>query len=178
MIIFLCSGLWHGAAWHYVVWGGLNGLFSVMEDLVKPLKRRLYSWLKIDASKRTYKIFQRICTFILIDFTWLFFRAPSFQSGVYILKSIIGGYKWEWLLIGGYSDMFGTTEVMMIILLSLILVCAHDWLKYKGRDITESIFKQQILFRWGIYWLLLMIIVYWGVYGTGYEQTQFIYFQF
>lgn len=178
MIIFLCSGLWHGAAWHYVIWGELNGLFSIIEDLTKPLKHRVNSWLKIDKSKYAYKILQRVWTFILVDFAWLFFRAPSFRSGIYILKSIVGGFRWEWLLIGGYSDMFGTTDIVIIIIVSLIIVLIHDWLKYKGKDVKESIFKQQILFRWCIYWLLLMIIIYWGVYGTGYEQTQFIYFQF
>ena len=36
-IVFFCSGLWHGAAWHYVVWGVLNGLLSILEDILRPL---------------------------------------------------------------------------------------------------------------------------------------------
>ncbi len=177
MIVFLCSGLWHGAAWHYVFWGGLNGLFSVIEDVFTPLKPKIYNKLKINNNQFCYKIFQRVITFLLVDITWIFFRV-SLRSGFLILKKILTEFNLAWFINIEYFDMFGTPEVMMIIIISLAMIFFIDALKYTGRNVSSILFKQQILFRWAIYWLLFLIIIYWGVYGEGYEQTQFIYFQF
>lgn len=177
MIVFLCSGLWHGAAWHFVFWGGLNGLLSIIEDIFLPFKLKTYHKLRISETGICYRVFQRIFTFILIDITWIFFRV-SLRSGFYILKQIITDFNLAWLLNIEYYNIFGTPRVMMIIIVSLVITLFIDTLRYLGKNVSTVIFKQQILFRWIIYWLLFMIIIYWGVYGEGYEQTQFIYFQF
>lgn len=177
MIIFLCSGLWHGAAWHYVFWGGLNGLFSVIEDVFMPFKLKVYNKLRINENMFCYKVFQRIVTFLLVDITWIFFRV-SLRSGFLILKKILTEFNLAWFINVEYTDIFGTPNVMMIIIVSLAIVLFTDALRYAGRNVSSIIFKQQIIFRWIIYWLLFMLILYWGVYGDGYEQTQFIYFQF
>lgn len=177
MIIFLCSGLWHGAAWHFVFWGGLNGFFSVVEDILTPLKQKVFSRLKISENQLGYKVFQRISTFLLIDMTWIFFRV-SLRSGFLILKKIFEDFRLEWFLNIEYSVLFDTPRVMMIIIFSLVIILFMDILKYTGRDAIALILKQQLLFRWFIYWFIFLFLIYWGIYGEGYEQTQFIYFQF
>lgn len=177
MIIYLCSGLWHGAAWHYVFWGGLNGFFSIVEDLLAPFKSKMYHTLKINENTFCYRTFQRITTFLLIDLTWIFFRV-SLGSGFLITKKIITEFRLEWFINFEFINMFGSVRIMLIILLSILLILLADVLKYLGKDIITLVLKQQTLFRWIIYWLLFVIILYWGMYGEGYEQTQFIYFQF
>lgn len=178
MIIFLCSGLWHGAGWKFVVWGGLNGFFCVIEDCLRPFKERIFSKLKINQGNISYKIFQRVTTFLLVDFTWIFFRAETFRSGLYILHKIIIEFKWEWILTAGYSCLFNSVNTLMVIALSLLFLLVVDYLHYKGKDLQKIFFSQQILFRWIAYFFFFMLIIYWGAYGGGYEQTQFIYFQF
>lgn len=177
MIIFLCSGLWHGAAWHFVFWGGLNGFFSIIEDILMPFKQKVFTWLKISENQLGYKIFQRIVTFLLIDVTWIFFRV-SLRSGFLILKKIFEDFRLEWFLNIEYSVLFDTPRVMMIIIFSLVIILFVDILRYTGRNAITLILKQQLLFRWIIYWLIFLFVIYWGIYGEGYEQTQFIYFQF
>ena len=178
LIVFSCSGLWHGAAWHYVVWGTLNGFFIILEDLCGPFWDKCKIFFKINASKISYQLLCRFMTFAVVDVAWLFFRAESLGSGILILKTIVKGLRWEWFLTAGYSSIFESSHSLMIIFLSLLIVGLIDLVKYTGKDIKAIIFGQQIIFRWIIYWLIMMIILYWGAYGTGYEQTQFIYFQF
>lgn len=178
MIVFLCSGLWHGAAWNYVAWGGLNGLFSVLEDLLKPVKEKVYGRLSIHTEMFMYKVFQRIATFILIDFTWLFFRSQQLKTALYILGKIKADFRLEWLLNFEFVNAFESPYALMVTMIPLIVIMALDVLQYYGRDIKAAIFRQQIVFRWGIYMGIMLAILYWGLYGTGYEQTQFIYFQF
>lgn len=178
MIVFLCSGLWHGAAWHYVFWGAFNGLFSVIEDIIMPIKEKIDKYLSIDKRKWMYKVFQRIITFILIDFTWLFFRAPSLASALYILKKIASDFRVAWFINFEFVSAFESDYVLMTVVISLFIIIINDVINYWGRDIKAAIFSQQIVFRWVIYAAIMLAILYWGLYGTGYEQTQFIYFQF
>ncbi len=178
MIVFLCSGLWHGAAWHYIVWGGVNGLLSIAEDLARPLYHKLVSVLRIKEQCVMWKIFRTAVTFILVDITWLFFRADSLGQGYGLLKRFVLEFHPLWFFSEGFPNMFGTTENFMIILFSLFILFGIDFLKYRGIDMRAVIFGQQIVFRWLIYWVIFLIILFWGAYGTGYEQKQFIYFQF
>lgn len=178
MIVFICSGLWHGAAWHYVVWGALNGAMSIIEDLSRPAWNRLKGRLKIKEDRIAYRICCRLATFIAIDVTWIFFRAGSLRAGADIFHSVALDFRLEWFLAGGYAGMFDSIGRFAVIFLSLIVLGVADMAKYAGKDISKMVFRQQAVFRWIFYWIILMVILYWGIYGTGYVQTQFIYFQF
>ncbi len=178
MIVFLCSGLWHGAAWHFVIWGGLNGLFSVLEDILAPIKRKIHAKLLIDTELFMYKLYRRVLTFVLIDFAWLFFRANSIGTAIEILKKIAGDIRLAWLINFDFIELFAGPRELLKLFVPLIVIVIIDIIKYLGKDIKAIIFKQQIVFRWMIYAGIMLAILYWGVYGTGFEQTQFIYFQF
>ena len=174
MIVFACSGLWHGAAWHYVAWGGLNGLFCVAEDVVSKWKP---SFLKTDLFIQN--VLQRMITFILIDITWIFFRASSFRGALHILKKIMDDFNIAWLINFGYVSLFSKDiYTMAVIMTSILIILMVDIAKYYRVDIKGFIFQQRLLSRWVIYAGILLMILYWGNYGTGHKQTQFIYFQF
>lgn len=178
IVVFLFSGLWHGAAWHFVAWGGINGLLSIAEDVFQPAYGRLTKSLSINTKTTSYKILQRAYTFIAVDFTWLFFRAPSLRTGLQMLKRMVVEIRPAWLLNMDVVSMFPSPRVFVIICFSILTLLFFDTLKYKGVDVKQGIFKQQVVFRWVLYLTLLMVLLFWGVYGKDYEQTQFIYFQF
>src|SRR4030042_1206926 len=72
MVVMLLGGLWHGASWNFVIWGGIHGLLLTIERLngEKPLYHRLPSALRM------------IITFVIILFTWVFFRADTLPRAV------------------------------------------------------------------------------------------------
>ena len=79
-ITFLVSGLWHGANWTFVVWGGLHGLFQIIGDIkdsIIPIKK--YS---------IFKPFRIIITFILVLFAWIFFRSNTIEDSFYIVSNL------------------------------------------------------------------------------------------
>ncbi|MCI8982974.1 MAG: MBOAT family protein [Hungatella sp.] len=178
MIVFLCSGLWHGAAWHYVIWGGINGMLSCAEDICKTRWTGFKTKYHIDDSRKLYSLLCGIVTFIVIDITWLFFRAKSVRHALYIITAIARDFRFEWFLTGAYSDLFSSVGLMIIIMVSLVLMGIVDYLNRKGRRLNDIILSQQICIRWLIYWAIFIIILYWGIYGNDFRQTQFIYFQF
>ncbi len=77
IITFLVSGLWHGANWTYVLWGGLHGLYQVVGEILKPVRNNIHSILGTNTDNFSYKLSCVLKTFILTDFAWIFFRADN-----------------------------------------------------------------------------------------------------
>ena len=76
LITFLVSGLWHGAAWTFVLWGLLHGLFNALERVfAKPLSR-VPHWVRVG------------CTFLIVNALWVLFRAESFQSAATVYRGM------------------------------------------------------------------------------------------
>lgn len=179
LIVFGVSGLWHGAGWHYVFWGGINGILIVIQDITRKWRDKVYSVCRIDRGKIGWKIFSVIVTFGLIDFTWLFFRADSLGMGFKILHKIFTGFKGRHLLTESFwGGVFPNVVTMMILFASLFVLLLKDWLKARGISLKSCIMNQQLVFRWLVYLTIILAIIFGGAYGEGYEQTQFIYFQF
>lgn len=179
LIVFGVSGLWHGAGWHYAVWGEMNGILIVIQDATRKWRDKVYSVCKIDRGKTGWKIFSVIMTFGLIDFTWLFFRADSWGMGLDILRKICTEFKIRQFLTESFwGGVFPNSVTMMILFASLFVLLLKDWLKSRGISLKMSILNQQLVFRWFVYLTIIIVIIFGGAYGEGYEQTQFIYFQF
>lgn len=173
IIVFLCSGLWHGAAWHYVAWGGLNGIYCVMEDIIQKWNRPFFQ-----KDLFVQHVLQRMITFILIDITWIFFRATSFRTALHILEKIIVDFNIAWMINFGFVNTFKDSYTLAVVMTSIFIVLMVDIAKYYGKDIKAFIFEQRLLSRWIIYAGILLVILFWGNYGTGHGQADFIYFQF
>ncbi len=178
IIIFLVSGLWHGASWHFVIWGGINGIYIVLQDLTKTLRSRLYTLLKIDTETFLWKCFKGFIVFILIDISWLFFRAEGIMQSINILKTIYYDFNLWYLFSDDFYNIFGSAKTFSIIIVSLLIVFIIDILHRRGIDLKRYILRQQIIYRWGIYFTIIIGIMFLGAYGSDYEQIQFIYFQF
>ena len=74
-IVWAVSGLWHGAAMHYVIWGGLNGLYQIIGEVLKPVRSWFSNCLKIEEKSFGNKVLHFFCTFVLVDISWIFFRS-------------------------------------------------------------------------------------------------------
>ncbi|MDQ3001286.1 MAG: MBOAT family protein [Fibrobacterota bacterium] len=88
LIVFLVSGLWHGANWTYVVWGGLNGVYLVASQLLAPARHRLGVLFGLDSRPGLAKWVNILVTFHLVLITWVFFRASDLSSAFAILGRI------------------------------------------------------------------------------------------
>lgn len=177
MVVFFCSGLWHGAYMHYVVWGVINGIYLVLYNVTKGTRKKIYELLHIDTTSGGFQILSRVGTFVLVDFAWLFFRV-GIGEAIYIAKKILFDFQLSHLFSEGLWIVFGSYQMVVTILVSLLILGIIDYLWLKGIDWRKLVLQQQILYRWAIYVAFVVIIIMWGFYGVGYEQTKFIYFQF
>lgn len=178
MVVFLVSGLWHGANWHFVFWGLMNGAYQVIGDVLTPVKEKLVQIFKVDTSAFSHKLLRGIVTFGLVDVSWIFFRNSMYQSLV-ILYRIAGLSPNDWFTWGNNLEVMGLTpQTRNLLVISLLILLIFDICKYKGIDVIAWICRQGIWLRWLIYFIGIFGVLVFGVYGPGYDATQFIYFQF
>lgn len=181
MVTFLVSGLWHGASWNYIIWGGLNGFFQasgrVIGDGWKKLKAKLHF---TDQKENTFsrRLIKILFTFVLINITWVFFRAPSAMKAIEIFQQMFS-FSNPWIFFDGSLFQLGLSQTEFWILMAAIAVLlAVDVAHEKGISLREKLYPQELWFRWSIYIVALFAVVLFGVYGPGYDAGAFIYFQF
>lgn len=179
MLTFLLSGLWHGANWTFVVWGGIHGAYQIIGEAVRPIKNRIYPQIGIRLDSISYKLGQIITTFILTDIAWVFFRAENVSGAVGYLYNIVARWNpwaiWDRTLYGiGLSNY--EWNILLFSLLILFIVDLIRYLKRIRLDVFLS--SQGALFKGIMIVLMALMIVVYGQYGGGYDARQFIYFQF
>ncbi len=162
LIVFAVSGLWHGAALGYVVWGLLHGAMLDIENSVSPL----VSGIKDNTLLR---IADSVRVFILTTFAWIFFRAPSLSVAVSVIKKIFT----EFGEIPKYiiSDMELTETKMIAVFVFIVLLALYDILKDK---INIMYYNAKTATRYAVAFMLMMSIYTFGAFGN----SSFIYFNF
>ncbi len=177
LLVFLVSGLWHGAAWHYVAWGGLHGLYLTAGRLTRDARSRALRALGVREDGTLRRVCGTAVTFALVALAFLFFRANSMSDAALLLRAIIADFRPE-ALAGEGLFAFGMDRPDWIAAaagLAILVVC--DLLAERG-DVLAALERQPLPLRWSAYLLLLFAVVIFGVYGPAYDAAAFIYFEF
>ncbi len=156
LIVFIVSGLWHGAAWTFVIWGAIHGFILVFEKMLSQLFK-----FKLKENKFTVT-FLFLKTFIIATAAWVFFRAQSFNEAIQMFKSVNNNWRIE-------NNIDIPTKIYII--LSVFII--SDIVLYNTR-IDKWIDKNNIVVRWFVYFILLFAIFT----LSGIDNNPFIYFQF
>ena len=172
-IVFLISGLWHGANWTYIVWGALHGCYLVFSLLTLEIRMKINKLFHIDKMPQL----SVLITFMLVTFAWIFFRASNLNSALQIVKHIFTGIPDLLNKLMNHNELFeyiglGRTDLLISVLLILFLETVHY---FQGKkDISDYLAKKPVYIRWAVYYGLFFSILFLGIW----EQRQFIYFQF
>jgi alginate O-acetyltransferase complex protein AlgI len=166
MIVFLVSGLWHGANWTFVVWGGLNGLYQVIGLMLTRGRRR--------AERDTHRsavtsLVGGIVTFHLVLITWVFFRAASLSDAVTVLSRVSAAAADLPRLL---MNRLSAPELLVSIAL-IVLLLATEWLDER-RPMWSRLEARPVYVRWAAYYALLLCLVVLG----NWNFAQFVYMQF
>lgn len=171
MTVFAVSGLWHGAANHYLAWGLLHGGYQVFGRMVRPLLKPLRD--RLDSHPVT-RALHRLCaigtTFGLTCLAWVFFRADSVSHAFRILARLTTRGVFDLSVLGL------SIPILRLIGIALILLLLWD-LTAKRYALVEKLCRT-VWLRW-IFWTTLVVLVLcFGAYGSGYNAADFVYFQF
>lgn len=179
MITFLLSGLWHGASWTYVVWGGLHGMYQIVGDLLMPVRKKVAEITKMKTDTESYKLTQVFVTFCMTTFAWIFFRATTIEDALAYITRIFT--RWNpWVLFDSSLYQLGINRFQAnILLVALVIMILVDLVREKKQErVDEFLSRQNLWFRWLFLLLMIVMVVVYGAYGQAYDAKQFIYFQF
>lgn len=177
-IVFLISGLWHGANWTYISWGALNGFYLIFALYTRDVRNNLVAFFGINKFKGLYLVIQTLTTFTLVNTAWVFFRAQSIQDAIYIIKS---GYTetvsdiikiLHKVPFNQVVNLASRRDLLICTLLIVLLETVHH-IQKRG-SIIELISSKPKYVRWSIYYACVFLIIY----GSTSNNSQFIYFQF
>ncbi len=169
LLVFALSGLWHGPAVSYIVWGLLNGVYQVIGDVV----RKKTKW----ENEFGKNLLRRITVFLLISFAWLFFRAGGVRPALTLLRDMMH-FNWT-ILFDGSLYLLGVPEgYFRVLCYAIILLFLVDYKKYIEINVLERFMGLCWWVRLTAESILLFTIFLYGCYGELYDTTQFIYFQF
>jgi len=175
MIVFIVSGLWHGASWNFVIWGGLHGIYQVIETTTYGYRTKMVERFNIDRTSVGHKFYRIMLTFMLVVFAWVFFRANTLTDSVYIFKNLFVFNFWT-IFDGSIFNLGLDKNEFIVAVFSLLILLSYEIYERKN-NIFKDLNSFNIAIRWSFYLAAIFGIILFGIYGD-YEKSQFIYFQF
>ena len=153
LIVFIVSGIWHGANFTFVAWGLIHGLAYVIEK---------YTWKHLKTNNQIINIFRWLWTMSIVFVAWIFFRANSMDDAIYFVAKMISG---------GTGNVEASFPPIALSFVGLLIISD---IVLKDQDIQSWFNKQSFIIRWSAYSFMLLAIL--GFAGT--VNHPFIYFQF
>ena len=175
VVTWLATGLWHGASWAYIAWGLVNGLFIIMELWMEPVYDKWKKSLRINESKRSWRAFQTVRTFVLITFIKVLPEVGTLSDGFGLWKHIFTDFSIPHSLSGLFPTLgskallavFGAAVLLFVVSLIQRKRPFRQWLEER-----TSMFVRIVIFA-----CMFLAIIYWGVPASG-NVGGFMYAQF
>ena len=172
-IVFLVSGLWHGASWTFVLWGALHGIYQIVGHLTKPTRERLTERIGLHKHEKLLSLWQNFVTVALVNFAWLFFRARTVGEAFNLIKKLFTA--WDIPITEIFKPMGFTVVGALIALFAILTLFLIDrLLVHEDAEDGSSVLVDNGAFIFFIWVILLLWIV---LLSKGLSST-FIYFQF
>jgi alginate O-acetyltransferase complex protein AlgI len=176
MIVFLISGLWHGASLTFVLWGAINGLYRMTEMLIQKSKNR--EKVNNNVGKQPLKFLRQLKVFLRICLSYVFFRRESVDSAFNILKNIFTNTHISLLFSSQYNvALLNTLDItafrffMLLFCIAFMMIVEKHWGDYR---LPQKVNSKHAPERWLFYYAQLLLLLFFGNFG----QSPFIYFKF
>lgn len=177
LIVFLVVGIWHGAAWKYIVYGVYNGLIIAFSGLMASVYRTWKSRLHITGKETWYHLFMIVRTFVLVNISWFFDRANTVPQAFAMMKQAVTEFQPSQLLLipAGREGVAFTPYALVILAAGCLVLFAVSLLQERGIRVREALAKLPQPVTGAVYFCLLLAI---GFFGSTAAAGGFIYAQF
>ena len=171
---FLTIGIWHGAELKYIVYGLYQAVFIIGGILLEPYLIKLVKLLRINTEAFSWRLFQILRTFILIVIGRYFSRGVSFTAAIYMMQASLV-FNPRIFFDGAIFEVGLTLGDFMVLAAALAVWLTISIMQECGMNVREKLSEQNLVFRWSIYIIALVTVLIFGVYGSGYDASSFIY---
>lgn len=175
ILVFFIVGVWHGAAWKYIMYGMYNGVIIAASGMLAPVYTKLHEKLHINPKSWWYQGFCIIRTFILVNIGFYFDMATDLASANRMLVETVTKAHLSQISMATVKAVGLTSEDLIIVLVGCVIVFIVSLLKEKGVNIRQTIASKNIFIRWVVYIAFIMFII---IYGSTSTTSDFIYANF
>ncbi len=174
-ITFMVSGLWHGAGFNFFLWGALHAIYQIVGQVTLPFRKKVKALIGVKEGSLSERIFQTVITFHLVTFAWIIFRAGGLMTGLSYIKNMFSSADLLVLLNGdlfkfGLSRNYIALLLVHIAVLFVVEVCTKS-----QQHLIKSVERRNLVLRWFVFLVLIFDILLFGVYGSGYNPSGFLY---
>lgn len=169
-IVFLISGLWHGASWNFVLWGGIHAAYQIIGDLTKQHRIDLSRSLGIERDSFVFRLWQRVFVFAAVTIAWVFFRIDSMHG----IMAFFGSLFRDWQIGNLFTGVPAAKGLDAITVISVLLLACVSSLKEAGVS-PNILLAQSGILRFVCYFTLLLWTILFGQYGPDFSAGAFIY---
>ncbi len=168
-VVFVVSGLWHGANWTFVAWGALHGSYLILGLATRDLRERVAEAVGLNRSPQFRKVVQMAITFALVLFAWIFFRANDISDALYVVGHLFTGVDFT----TDYYLAMGVQEFWVGVAAIALLEAVH--FAQRRVRIRGYIAERPVWVRWSFYYASAMLLI---MFAKTDAPKAFIYFQF
>lgn len=179
---FVLSGLWHGANWTFVIWGGLHGFYQIIGNVTAKPRKKLREKIGLENSV-VLPLWQRGVTFVLVCFAWLFFRANSIGDCGILLKALFTDWSFGFSFVSDTVTAMGLGGAMFVLCaagIAVLFLLSKQVRTLEAMRTARVAYASQGEYGAILYAVAVAIVALFWVYlssQTGYTNS-FIYFQF
>ncbi len=164
--VWFFNGMWHGASFKYVVYGLYYYVLMMIGILLEPVFKKIISIFKINTEVWSYKFFQAIRTILIVCFGMFLFRVDSFKQMGLMLHSKSSAALFS----------LGLKKVdFALLIVGVLVMLVVGVMQEFNINIRKELEKQNLLFKWLIYYIIIFSVIIFGIYGKGYDASSFIY---
>ena len=174
--VWFVTGIWHGAAWNFIVWGLMNCLFLMLAEEMDPFYVWFHKKFHVQG-KKWFRDFQIIRTVLLMSSLRMFDCYRDVPLTFRMWVSMFHVFNWNELFQGGLLQLGMNMTDYLILIISLIIVFSVSVIQRTG-SVRGKIHSLPYALRFVIWFGLFLLILLWGAYGIGFDESQFIYNQF
>ena len=178
LVVWFLTGVWHGAAWHFIVWGLMNAVVILISQEFDPFYKWFHSKVNV-ANKKWYQVFQMVRTFMLVSFLRVFDCYGDVPLSFHQLSTIFTHFNIAEVCNGALLKLGLNLSDYIVLGICILLM----WLvSYIERDevtsIRDVLCQKNVVIKFLVVYLLIFAIIIFGAYGVGFDASSFIYNQF
>ena len=175
ILVFVLVGVWHGATSNYILWGFYNGAILALTALAEPLFKRMNErHLRLTGSKG-FHMFRVLRTFIIVNIGWFFDRCATAGDAVRMMSGVLTKPQFAQVSLAN----LGISQLdARILTAGILLLFAVSLLGERGKDVRGWVAARALPIRWAVMIGGTVVILLLGVWGSGFSEASFIYFNF
>lgn len=176
LVVFMISGLWHGANWTFVIWGALHSFYLLSSFVTRKIRSRFITWSHIEKKPGIHALMQTVVTFSLVSFAWIFFRANSVQSAFTLVGNIFKTDPKHLVGMDFVHQNIFLGQVGSRVFFTIALLAGLMTVEFLNRNnmLNKYFTKRPAVVRWGVYVVFFWVFIFLGQFGN----NTFIYFVF